>query len=130
MKNQFHKLLSGLRALPKPSQHTTGRRNRRSLLNSSHNHTQVLTLHHNRNTLWSEDFAESECDLLSEAFLDLEAASKHFCDASKFGETEDFAVGDVPDVHFAKERDKVVLAEGVDFDVADNDYEARGEGAN
>lgn len=122
MQNQFHKLLSSLCTLPKPPQHTASCRNRRSLLDASHNHTQVLTLHHDCNALWSEDFAESEGDLLGESFLDLEAACKHFCDAGEFGEAENFAIGDVTNVHFAEKGDKVVLTEGVDFNVADNDY--------
>jgi len=82
----------------------------------------MLTLYHDSHTLWSENFTKGKCDLLSETFLDLETASKHFRNAGEFGETEDLAVGDIPNVHLSEERHKVVLAERVDFDVADDDY--------
>ena len=50
---QVHKLLSCFCTLPKPAQHTASRRHGSRFFNSSHNHTQVLTFHHDCYPLWS-----------------------------------------------------------------------------
>jgi len=88
----------------------------------------MARLYDNGDTLWLEDFGNSEGDLFGQAFLYLQATGEHFGDAGEFGESDDTSVGDVANVHLedvsklvyrhevnrkaclSKEWNKVVLA--------------------
>src|SRR4029077_4183558 len=52
----------------------------------------------------------------------LQAARKEFDEARNFAEADDASVGDVGDVHFAEERQQMVLAETEHLDVFDDDH--------
>ena len=51
-----------------------------------------------------DDFLDGFGDLGGEALLNLQAAGEQFDQARNFAEADDFAVGNVGDVHFAEER--------------------------
>lgn len=117
----MHKLLPRLSAFPKHTRHTARRSRSGGLPNASHNHTQMRAFHNDRNALRPQDLLDGDSDLPRQPLLQLQTARKHLCDAGKLGEAEDAPVGDVANVHFARERDEVVLAHGEDLDVLDDD---------
>ncbi len=79
-------------------------------------------------TLRLDYFLDGFGDLGGEALLDLQAAGEEFDEARDFAEADHLAVRDVGDVHFAEERQQVVLAEAEHFDVFDDDHLVVGDG--
>ncbi len=74
-------------------------------------------------TPWGCDgFGDGVGDLRGEALLHLQAAGEDIDEARDLGEADDLAVGDVGDVRLAEEGQQVVLAEGEEFDVLDDDH--------
>src|SRR6266404_4744820 len=57
------------------------------------------------------------CDLRGQPLLDLQAAREDFDEARYFAQADDFSVWDISHVHFAKKRQKMVLAQAEHFDV-------------
>lgn len=76
---------------------------------------------YNCDTLWLKHLREGESDLLGEALLYLETASKHFGDTSELGQTDYATVRDVADMHLAHKGNQMVLAKGEDLDVPHDD---------
>ena len=64
-----------------------------------------------------ERVLDAIADFDGESFLDLEASGVCFDDSGDFAEAGDLAVRDVGDVGLADEREHVVFAHGVEFDV-------------
>ena len=64
-----------------------------------------------------ERVLDAIADFDGESFLDLEASGVCLDDSGDFAEAGDFAVGDVGDVGFADEREHVVFAHRVEFNV-------------
>jgi len=61
-------------------------------------------------------------DLHRQTLLHLQATSEDLDDTWELGEPRDIAVGDVANVHLAKEGKHVVLTEGIEVDVLDDDH--------
>ena len=61
-------------------------------------------------------------DLGGEALLELGAASDGVDEASEFGDADDAPAGDVGDVGCAAEGEKVVLADGEEGNIAEDDH--------
>jgi len=92
------------------------------LLDAAHHHAQVAGFNDDANALRLDNFLNGFGDLGGEALLYLQAAGEEFDEARNFAEADDFAVGNVGHVHFAEERQQVVLAEAEHFDVLDDDH--------
>jgi len=54
-------------------------------------------------------------------FLNLQAACKHVDDSGNLGKSDDFAIGDVADMHHTIKRQHVMLAQTIKLDVLNND---------
>ena len=61
-------------------------------------------------------------DVHGEVFLVLQPARKHIDDAGDLGQADDEIVRDIGHVAFADERQQVVLAQRVEFDILDHDH--------
>src|SRR2546423_2755332 len=94
-------------------------------LHATHHHAKMLGLDDNRDAYGPQRFHQRISDLNSQVLLDLETAREHIDDPSNFGETNDFAIGNVSDVRPAHERQQMMLAHRVKFDVFDEDDLAR-----
>ncbi len=73
-------------------------------------------------------FLDGLGDLGGEALLNLQAAGEEFDQARNLAEADHLAIGNVGDVHFAEERQQVVLAEAEHFDVFDDYHLVVGDG--
>ena len=69
-----------------------------------------------------QGFLDAVADLLGQALLDLQAAGVGLHHAGDLGEPGDAAVRDVGDMGLADEREHVVLAQGEQLDVLDEDH--------
>ncbi len=97
-------------------------------LDASHHHAKMAGFDDDADALGFDHLLDGFGDLGGEALLYLEAAGEEFDEARNFAEADYFAVGDVGDVHFAEEREQVVLAEAEHFDVFDDDHFVVGDG--
>lgn len=97
--HQTKELIPRLLPLLNTPQDTTRNSRRTRLLHAAHHHTKMTRLHNNGDTLRFEDFHDGVCDVLGEAFLDLEAPGEHVCYAGELGDSDDGGVGDVAYVH-------------------------------
>ena len=95
---------------------------------AAHHHAEMAGFDDYADALRFDYFLDGFGDLGGEALLNLQAAGEEFDQARNFAEADDFAVGDVGDVHFAEERQHVVLAEAEHFDVFDDDHFVVGDG--
>jgi hypothetical protein len=59
--------------------------------------------------------------LLRQPLLDLESSGKHIHNPRNFAQTDDFGIGQIRDMHLAKERQQVMLTHTEELDVANND---------
>src|ERR1022692_1790212 len=90
------------------------------LFYAAHHHAQVASLDYHGYALRLDYFLDGFGNLRGEALLNLEAAGKEFDEARDFAESDHFAVGNVGYVHFAEERQQVMLAEAEHFYVFDD----------
>ncbi len=65
------------------------------------------------------DFAS---DLRSEPFLDLKPPREAVYKSSQLAHSQHLSSRDVANVTFPKERKHMMLAQGIDFDITDNDH--------
>lgn len=94
------------------------------LFYAAHLHAEVLGAAFHYYAVGGEGAAEGFADFGGEALLHLEAARHGVDQAGEFAEAYHVAVGDVAYAYGAEEGEDVVLAHGVDFDVAHH-YHAR-----
>src|ERR1043166_9389884 len=88
-------------------------------LHATHHHAEVLRFDHNGYASWMKRLHQRIRDLNREVLLDLESAREHVDDARDLGETNHLSVGNVSDMRFAHERQKMMLAHRVELDVLD-----------
>ena len=81
----------------------------------------MLGLEHDADAARLQRLLEPVGDLRRHALLHLQIARVHVDDARELREPDDARSRDVPDVRDAGERQQVMLAEGVERDVADDD---------
>ena len=91
------------------------------LFDSPTSHTGVRGFDDHGHALGLELGHEQVGDLRGEAFLDLRAMGELVDDAGEFGDSHDLAIGEVGDVGLPLEGHEVVLAHGVEGDVAEDD---------
>ncbi len=92
------------------------------LFDAAHHHAQVLGFDDDADALGLEGVHEGAGDLVGETLLHLEAAGEEVGEAGELADANDLAAGDVADVADAEEGQEVVLAQRIDFDVADDDH--------
>ena len=61
-------------------------------------------------------------DLFGELFLNLQTARKHVADACDFRQADHFAQRQISHMDFADERQQVMFAHRIQFDVFDDDH--------
>ena len=59
---------------------------------------------------------------MRQTLLDLQAPGEHLDQAGDLGEPDNLPVRQIADMTFAEERHQVVLAEGIEFNVFDDDH--------
>jgi len=67
-------------------------------------------------------FLDGIGNLPGQPFLNLEPPCVHIGDPRQLGNTDYFVVGDIPDMAFAEERQQMVLAQGINLDVSQDDH--------
>ena len=92
------------------------------LLDTAHLHAHVLGLDYDHHSQGLKGFLYGFAYLQRHAFLHLQAMAVAVDHAGYLGEACDVAVGDVSHMGFAVEGYHVVLAEGVEVDVLDDDH--------
>lgn len=91
-------------------------------LNAAHHHAEVAGLDNHADPLGFQDCIQRIADLLPQPFLNLQTPCKNIDDPGYFAQSDDEFVRDVSDVHFSEERQEVMFAERVTFDVFDDDH--------
>jgi len=91
-------------------------------LYAAHHHAQMAGFDDYADALRFDDFLDGLGNLGSEALLNLEAAREKLDQTRHFAQADDFAVGDIGDVHFAEEGQHVVFTQAEHFDVFDDDH--------
>src|SRR5215213_2628197 len=95
-----------------------GDRRRPRLLHAADRHAHVLGLEHDADTLRRELALQPAGDLRGQPLLDLQRAGEVIDHPSELRQPDDPLAGDVADMGDAAERQQVVLAQGVERDVA------------
>ncbi len=98
------------------------------LFYAAHHHAEMAGFDDHAYALRLDYFLNGFGDLRGEAFLNLQAAGEEFDQARDLAQADHLAVGDVGYVHFAEERQQVVLAEAEHFYVFDDDHLVVGDG--
>lgn len=105
-----------------------GRDHPRALFfDAAHDHAQVAGFDDDADALGFEGVHQRPGDLVRQAFLHLEAAGEDVGQPGELADADNPSAGDVADVADAEERQQVVFAHGIDFDVA-NDHHVVGVG--
>ena len=91
-------------------------------LDAAHGHAGVHGLDDHGDAPGMQGILDAVADLLGQALLDLQAAGVSLYDAGDLGKSRDLSVGDVGDMGLPDERQHVVLAQGEEFDVLDDDH--------
>lgn len=89
---------------------------------AAHLHAEVTGFDDDHDTLRVEGILDTMGNFFGHAFLHLQAMAEGVDDACEFGESCNFAVGDVGDVYVSEEGQQVVFTEGVELDVAHNHH--------
>ena len=118
---QIHKFLARLGLLEEAGE-VGGRGEGVLLFDPSHLHTHVLRLDDDHDSEGVERPLDAIFYLHREPFLYLQAAGKDVHDARNLAQAGDILFGDVRDMSLAEERQHVVLAEGKEVDILDNDH--------
>ncbi len=92
------------------------------LLDAAHGHAGVHGFDDHCYTQRMQGFLDAVADLLGEAFLHLQTAREGFHHAGYLGKAGDLSFGDIGHMGFADEGKHVVLAQGEEFNVLDNDH--------
>src|SRR5947208_16472396 len=87
------------------------------LFYSAHHHAEMARFNDHANSLWLDGFLNGLGNLRGQPLLDLQAAGEDFDQARNLAQADDFAVRNICDVNFAKERQDVVLAEAEHLDI-------------
>ncbi|MNQ94424.1 hypothetical protein D3C85_1099420 [compost metagenome] len=82
----------------------------------------MLGLDHHGNTQGTGDLRDGIGDLAAEVFLDLQAAGIHVDDTRDLGQAQHFTVGNIGNVRLADERQQMVFAQRIQFDVPHQDH--------
>ncbi len=88
------------------------------LLHPAHGHAHVLGVHHHADSLGVRHLHQGLGDLARQALLDLQARREHVDNPGDLGQTDHLAIGQVGHMHLADDRQQVMLAQGVQFDIA------------
>ena len=91
------------------------------LLDASHGHAKVLRLDDDGHSEWIQHFLQAVFDLGGEPFLKLQPTGIALHHARDLAQSHDGAVRDVADVRLPEERQQMVLAQRIDFDVLHHD---------
>ena len=89
---------------------------------AAHHHAEVMAFHNDTDAFRIDLFFYVGSDLLREALLYLETACEAIDKTCQLADAKDFASRDVADVATAVERQHVVFAKAVDFDVLHDDH--------
>ncbi len=90
--------------------------------NAAHHHAEMMAFHDDADAFRIDLLLDVRGDLLREALLYLETAGEAIDKTRQLADAEDLAARDVADVATAVERQHVVFAEAVDFDVPHDDH--------
>ncbi len=82
----------------------------------AHHHAEMARFNDHADALWLDGFLNGLGNLRGQPFLDLQAAGEDFDQARNLAQADDFAVRNICDMDFAKERQDVVLAEAEHLD--------------
>lgn len=100
--DEVKKFFASLGSGTHSAEHAASRCCRSGFFNAAHHHAEVARFHDDSNTLGLEDFRKCKCNLLCQAFLNLQPPRKHLGNASKLGKAQNSAVRYVSNVHLHK----------------------------
>src|SRR5271165_2960416 len=92
------------------------------LLDAAHHHAEMTGFDDDSDALRDDRVLDSVGDLARETLLHLQAAREDFDEARDFAESDDFAVRNVRDMDLSEERQHVMLAERIHFDILHDDH--------
>ena len=92
------------------------------LFDATHHHAEVMAFHDDTDAFRIDLLLYIRGDLLCEAFLYLETACEAIDKTSQLADAKHLAARNVADVATSVERQHVVFAEAIDFDVLHDDH--------
>ena len=92
------------------------------LLDAAHGHAKVLRLDDNGHTKRVEHFLQTILNLGGEPFLKLQPACVALHHTWDLAQSHNSAVWNIADVRFPEERQQMVFAQRIDFNVLHHDY--------
>src|SRR6266851_335397 len=120
--DQREKLIARLLIVTESAQHGAGHRRATLFFHAPHLHAEVAGFDNHADALRSNFFLDGRCDLVGQAFLNLQPARKHIHDARNLAEPQNALVRQIGHVGFAEEWQHVVFAEAEEFDVLNDDH--------
>ena len=119
--DEVHEFLTGVLIFEERAGELGGGSDGILFLDTAHGHAEVLGFNHHSHAKRIEDLLKTVLDLRGEPFLQLKSACVTLHHAWDFAQSHNSAVGNVTDVRFAKEREQMVFAKRVYFNVLDHD---------
>src|SRR4051812_3580952 len=120
MPDKRQELVAGFTVVTKGPEHGARHGSGVLLFHSTHHHTEMARFANDSHAPRLQEFLDHLRYLLRHALLDLEASCKHIHDPWNLAQTDHFGVGQIRDMHFAKERQQVMLTHAEEFNVANN----------
>jgi len=122
MFNQIKEFVAGVLIVLESAQHRARHRHRVLLFDTTHDHAEMLSLDNDSHAPRLNLFSDGVGNLSGQAFLHLKPPGEHVDKTWNLAEPDYAAVRDVTDVAFSEKRQKVMLAQAENFDVADDDH--------
>lgn len=121
--DQGQELLSGLGLVTEATKHRRGDCLASWFLHSTHHHAKVASLHDDGDTEGIEQLLHSQSNLLGQTLLNLKTTTEHLCQTRNLAQSNHLSVlWDITNMDLAGERDHVVLTEGENVNVLDNNH--------
>ena len=98
MSDETQKFFTSFLTVAEHAKHATRDRARTRLLNATHRHAHMLTLHHHGDTARLQCFVKRQCNLSRKALLHKETSRKSFSDTRELRKANHHTVGNIADV--------------------------------